>query len=103
MAEPLTREQVLKVARLSRLALPEEKVDLFAQQLADILGYVEQIAELDVEGVEPMAHPGDLRNRLDEDEVGSSLSREDALRNAPQSRDGFLVVPKVLGGEGAEP
>jgi len=97
----LDRAQVEKVARLARLRLDESTIETFRGQLATILGHIDLIAELDVEGVEPMAHPSELVDRLDDDEIGPALSREQVLHNAPVARDGFIVVPKVLGG-GAE-
>lgn len=95
----LDEKQVRKVARLSRLALDDEAIHLFADQLSSILGHIERLNSLDVEGVEPMAHPLPLNNRLADDEPTEGLPVEVLLRNAPATEGPFIAVPKVLGGE----
>ncbi|MFN4242713.1 MAG: Asp-tRNA(Asn)/Glu-tRNA(Gln) amidotransferase subunit GatC [Tepidisphaerales bacterium] len=95
----ITPEQVRHVAKLSRLALPEHKVDYFAGQLGAILGYVGQLGEVDMSGVEPMAHATGLVNVMREDEVRPSLPVEVVLANAPESDPPFFKVPKVLGAD----
>ena len=89
----ITREQVLHIARLSRLALTEDEIERFSGQLSAILDAVGTVAELDLEGVEPTAHPLDLVNVLGDDVPRPSLTVEDALANAPDSEDGFFGVP----------
>jgi aspartyl-tRNA(Asn)/glutamyl-tRNA(Gln) amidotransferase subunit C len=89
----ITREQVLHVARLARLALSEEEVARFQEQLSAILEAVGKVSELDLEGIEPTSHPLDVVNVLAEDEPRPSLAREDALANAPDPEDGFFGVP----------
>ncbi len=91
----ITREQVLHVARLARLALSEEEVERFGEQLSAILEAVGKVSELDLEAVEPTSHPLDLVNVFGEDEPRPSLEREDALANAPDPEDGFFGVPAV--------
>ena len=99
MAEATDRldaAEVRKVAKLGRLKLAEADVQRYATQLTAILGYVAQLKEVDVTGVEPMAHPLPLKNVLREDRVTESLPVEAVLANAP-ARDGeFFAVPKVL-------
>jgi aspartyl-tRNA(Asn)/glutamyl-tRNA(Gln) amidotransferase subunit C len=89
----ITREQVLHVARLARLELSEEEVARFQEQLSAILEAVGKVSELDLEGVEPTSHPLALVNVLAEDEPRPSLSREEALANAPDPEDGAFGVP----------
>jgi aspartyl-tRNA(Asn)/glutamyl-tRNA(Gln) amidotransferase subunit C len=89
------REEVLHVAKLARLALSDEEVERFRGQLSAILEAVGKIAELDLDGVPPTSHPLDLVNVLAEDEPGPSLSREEALANAPDPDGGFFGVPPV--------
>ena len=89
----ITREQVLHVARLARLALSDEEMERFQEQLSAILEAVGKVSELDLEGVEPTSHPLDVVNVFDEDEPRPSLSRDDALRNAPYPEGGFFGVP----------
>ena len=91
----ISREEVLHVARLARLALTEEEVERFRDQLSAILEEVGKVSELDLEGVPPTSHPLDLVNVFAEDEPRPSLSREDALANAPDPEGGFFGVPPV--------
>jgi len=83
----ISREEVLHVARLARLALSEEELARFSDQLSAILEAVGKVAELDLSGVEPTAHPLDLVNVWAEDEPKPCLSVDQALANAPD-RDG---------------
>ena len=91
----ITREDVLHVARLARLELEGDEVERMREQLSAILEAVGKVAELDLEGVEPTAHPLDLVNVLAEDEPRPSLPREEALADAPDPEDGFFGVPAV--------
>jgi aspartyl-tRNA(Asn)/glutamyl-tRNA(Gln) amidotransferase subunit C len=91
----ITRENVVHVARLARLELSEEELERMRVQLSAILEAVGKVSELDLEGVEPTAHPLDLVNVLAEDEPRPSVPREDALANAPDPEDGFFGVPAV--------
>jgi len=83
----ISRDEVLHVARLARLALSEEERERFSEQLSAILDAVGKVAELDLSGVEPTAHPLDLVNVWAEDEPKPCLSVDEALANAPD-RDG---------------
>jgi len=83
----ISRDDVLHVARLARLALSEEELERFSEQLSAILDAVGKVAELDLSGVEPTAHPLDLVNVWAEDEPKPCLSVDEALANAPD-RDG---------------
>lgn len=89
-------EQVRKVARLARLDLSDGDLAIMARQLTDILGYVDQLRELDTTGVEPMAHPLPLQNVFRADEPRPSLTVDAALRNAPNRSGDFFAVPAVL-------
>jgi aspartyl-tRNA(Asn)/glutamyl-tRNA(Gln) amidotransferase subunit C len=89
----ISRDEVLHVARLARLALTDEEVERLGAQLNAILAAVGKVAELDLEGVEPTAHPLDLVNIWAEDEPHESLSVEEALANAPDREQGFFKVP----------
>jgi aspartyl/glutamyl-tRNA(Asn/Gln) amidotransferase C subunit len=103
MPEPLSLEEVRHVARLARLRLDDEHLETYRSQLATVLDHISMLERLDVEGVEPMAHPLDVTNRLDADEVAPSMPVSDLLANAPSVESDFLAVPKVLadGGGGA--
>ena len=89
----ISRDEVLHVARLARLALSEEELERFSEQLSAILDAVGKVAELDLSGVEPTAHPLDVVNVWAEDEPRDSLSNDDALANAPDREAGFFRVP----------
>ena len=100
MADPnISPAQVRHVARLSRLALSEDELARFGAQLESILGYVAKIDQVDVTGVEPMAHAADLKNVLREDVVERVLPTEEVLQNAPETDGPFFKVPKVIGGD----
>jgi aspartyl-tRNA(Asn)/glutamyl-tRNA(Gln) amidotransferase subunit C len=89
----ISRDEVLHVARLARLALTDEEVERLGAQLNAILEAVGKVSELDLEGVEPTAHPLDVVNVWAEDEPRPSLPVEDALGNAPDREGGFFKVP----------
>ena len=84
------------VAHLARLHLSDEETKQFQPQLEHILGYVHQLSELDVDGVEPTAQAFPLNNVLRRDEVRPSMDRDKALANAPVERQGQFVVPKII-------
>jgi aspartyl-tRNA(Asn)/glutamyl-tRNA(Gln) amidotransferase subunit C len=90
-------EDVKKVALLSRLELNEEELQTMTSQMAAILDYVEQLQELDTDGVEPMAHAIEMRNVFRDDVATPSLPREQALANAPDQDGEFYRVPAILG------
>jgi aspartyl-tRNA(Asn)/glutamyl-tRNA(Gln) amidotransferase subunit C len=84
------------VANLARINLTAEEKARFASQLGDVLTYIAQLNEVNVEGVEPTAHAFPVVNVWAADVAEPGLSVEDALRNAPQKRDNMFVVPKVV-------
>jgi aspartyl-tRNA(Asn)/glutamyl-tRNA(Gln) amidotransferase subunit C len=89
----ISREQVLHVARLARLDVPEAEIETVQRQLGDILEAVSKVAELNLADVPPTSHPLDLVNVWDEDVPRPSLGREDALANAPDPAEGAFRVP----------
>jgi len=89
----ISRDEVLHVARLARLALTDEEVERLGGQLSAILEAVSKVSELDLGGVEPTAHPLDLVNVWAEDEPRPSLPVDEALANAPDREAGFFRVP----------
>lgn len=94
---PISREQVEKVSLLGRLLLSDDELDKMTGQLSDILEYMGLLAEVDTEGVEPMAHALDISDVFRDDEVRPSLDREAALAVAPHHDDECYLVPAVLG------
>jgi aspartyl-tRNA(Asn)/glutamyl-tRNA(Gln) amidotransferase subunit C len=92
----LSAEQVRWVAHLARLRLDEEEVQTFTRQLSQIVDYVAQLAEVDTEGIEPLAHALDIANVFRADEPAPSLPAAEALANAPRRQQNFFSVPAVL-------
>ena len=95
----ITRNEVLHVARLARLALSEEEIERLTEQLGAILEAVGKVAELDLTDVPPTSHPLDLVNVARADEAQPSLPRAEALANAPDVEGGFFKVPPAIGAE----
>ncbi len=95
----ITPEDVQYVAGLAQLILDEETQAHMARDLADILTYIEKLNELNTDGIEPMMHVLDMRNVYREDEVGTCLTREQAMSNAPAGDGDYFIVPQILDGE----
>lgn len=89
-------EQVRHIAGLARIAMSEEEIARLAPELNNILGWVEQLGEVDTDGVEPLATVIDQKLRLREDAVTEGDQRDDVLANAPAPQHGFFGVPKVI-------
>jgi len=98
MPSTLTSADVLRIAELARLELSDAEVELFSRQITDILGYAEQVRDVDTSGVSPTSHPLDVHAAWREDREQPPLDRVAALANAPDAdRDaGVFKVPKVL-------
>ena len=91
------KSTVVRIAQLARIRIPEEELDALAAELSNILGWVEQLNEVDTEGVAPMSsviEGMELRPR--KDQVTDGDCRDAVLSNAPETTDGFFVVPKVI-------
>ena len=93
----LTRADVEKVSLLARLSLSPAELDTMTAQLVAVVGYVEQLNELNVEGVEPMAHAVPTSHVFRDDVVRPSADRAEILSNAPHADGEFYLVPAVLG------
>ena len=89
-------EQVRHVARLARLALGDDEIDRMVPELNNILAWVEQLAEVDTDGVAPLTAVIDQKLRLRDDVVNDGGIRDDVLANAPEAQHGFFAVPKVI-------
>lgn len=92
----LSEKDVQYVAKLSRLEITSEETAKYTQQLANILGYVEQLNKLDTANVEPLTHPLDVKNVFRPDEVRPSLTQSEVLSNAPEPQSGHFKVPKIM-------
>jgi len=92
----VTKEDVRKVARLSRIAVEEGRLETLAGELNGILGWIDQLNEVDVEGVEPMTSVVETVMPMRADIVTDGDKVDEILANAPKSDDGFFVVPKAV-------
>ena len=92
----IDRETARRVAHLARIEVAESDLDHVAKELSSILGWIDQLAAVDVEGVEPTAAVMPMPLRWREDVVTDGGYRERVLANAPETRDGFFAVPKVV-------
>ena len=90
------KNTVRKVARLARIAVPEERLESIARELNGILAWIEQLNEVNVDGVEAMTTPVAMTLPMREDVITDGGIQEQVLANAPRSEDGFFVVPKVV-------
>ena len=97
----ITREQVDRIAELSRLSLSADEAEAMERDLARILDYVADLQELDTEGVEPTAHAIDLATPVRADVAAVPMDPERAVANAPEAAGTAFVVPKVIDEEGS--
>ena len=93
----LTREEVLKIAKLSKLSFEEKEIEKFQIELNDILGYIDMLNEVDTSKVEPLVYINDVVNNFREKEEKTSLEITKVWLNAPESAENAIVVPKVVG------
>jgi len=93
----ISRAEVEKVSLLGRLLLSEEELDKMTSQLSEILSYMDLLAEVDTDQIEPMAHALDVSDVFRDDRARPSLQREQALANAPHRDRECYLVPAVLG------
>jgi aspartyl-tRNA(Asn)/glutamyl-tRNA(Gln) amidotransferase subunit C len=92
----VTSEQVRHIANLARISMSEEELERLVPELNNILGWVEQLGEVDTEGVEPLTAVIEQKLRLREDQVTDGNCRDEILANAPDAEHGFFAVPKVI-------
>ena len=93
----LSADEVRKVADLARLELSDADVEIMARQLSAIVDYINQLQQVNTDGVEPLAHALDLHDVFRADVPAPSLSEDEALANAPARRGNFYSVPAVFG------
>jgi len=89
-------EQVRHIAKLARIAMSEDEIERLVPELNNILGWVEQLGEVNTDGVEPLTAVIDLKLRLRDDVVNDGNIRDAVLANAPEAQHGFFAVPKVI-------
>ena len=93
----LTKEEVLKIAKLSKLSFEEAEIEKFQVELNDILKYIDMLNEVDTSEVQALVHINDVVNNFREKEEKASIEIEKVLLNAPESAENAIVVPKVVG------
>ncbi|MBT8408720.1 MAG: Asp-tRNA(Asn)/Glu-tRNA(Gln) amidotransferase subunit GatC [Alphaproteobacteria bacterium] len=89
-------ETARRVAKLARIKVEEDALPALAQEFNTILGFIEQLNEVDIEGVEPMTSVTPMRLKRRKDEVTDGDMPDKVLSNAPDAREGFFAVPKVV-------
>jgi aspartyl-tRNA(Asn)/glutamyl-tRNA(Gln) amidotransferase subunit C len=92
----IDKDTARRVAHLARIAVPEGELERVAAELSGILGFMEQLREVDVDGVEPMTSVTPMALPMREDRVTEGDQRDRILANAPDARRGFFAVPKVV-------
>ncbi len=92
----ISKQEVIDTAELARLEFNESNLEKFTEQLGRILEYIEDLNELNTDGIEPTSHVLELTTPLREDRVNQLITVEQALQNAPEKDEDFLVVPKVI-------
>lgn len=92
----IDREVVEKVAALARLKIPEENMEQMAQELTEILSFMEKLNDVDTTDVEPLIYINEDSNRWRDDESATVLTTEQGMMNAPARSDNYFVVPKIL-------
>lgn len=92
----ITKDEVEHIGWLSRISLTEEEAVKYATELSTVLDYFNQLDEVDTSGVDPTYHVADLMNVFREDEVAPSLPQEDVLRNADESKEGYIKGPRIM-------
>jgi aspartyl-tRNA(Asn)/glutamyl-tRNA(Gln) amidotransferase subunit C len=92
----VTSQQVRHIAKLARIAMSDDELERLVPELNNILGWVEQLSEVNTDGVEPLTAVIDQELRLRDDEVNDGNIRDEVLVNAPEAQHGFFAVPKVI-------
>ncbi|MBL27711.1 MAG: Asp-tRNA(Asn)/Glu-tRNA(Gln) amidotransferase GatCAB subunit C [Rhodospirillaceae bacterium] len=92
----LDKSTVARIANLARIEVPESDLEPLAGELSSILTWIEQLSEVDVEGVQPMTSVAPMNLKQREDEVTDGGRAADVVANAPETVDGYFLVPKVI-------
>jgi len=92
----IDKDTAAKVAKLARIRVEDDALPALAQEFNDILGFIEQLNEVDVDGIEPMTSVTPMRLKRRDDTVTDGDQQDKVLSNAPDAREGFFAVPKVV-------
>ncbi len=94
----LTKEDVLKLAKLARIEYKDEEVEKMQKELNDIFNHIDKLNEVNTDNIKPLIQINSDILELREDEIKVSLSQKEAMKNSPETLEGLLIVPKVVGG-----
>ncbi len=92
----ISKEIVLKTAKLARIYIPEEKVNLYTEEISKIVDLIDKLNEINTENVEPLVNVDEFSIECQEDEITAGNCAEQILKNAPKEKLGYFVVPKVI-------
>lgn len=92
----ISKEEIKHMAELSKIDFSEEELDNFTKELSNILEYVNQLQEIDIEGVEPTYDVSSKIQLLREDNIKESLPREEVLKNTPEKQYGYFKLPRIM-------
>ena len=92
----MTKKEILKLAQTASLSLTDSEIEAFTQDLDKMIGFAEQLEELDTSGVEDIKNDDGLYNVFRKDEIKPSMAKEELLANAPQQKNGSFFVPQVV-------
>jgi aspartyl-tRNA(Asn)/glutamyl-tRNA(Gln) amidotransferase subunit C len=93
---PVTKEDIIRTANLARLRLSEEELEAMTSTLSKVFQYIDQLHEVDTEGVEPLHHVLDMHNVMDDDVPHQCFTREEALEGAPDRTEEYFRLPRVV-------
>ena len=92
----IDKKLVKKIANLSKINIEEKNVDKFAKELSNIISWVEKLNEVDTKNISPTTNPSDIKIPFRKDEINDGKIEEKILKNAPEKKAGYFVVPKVV-------
>ena len=90
------KDTVAGIAKLARIKVDDAQQEALTEELSNILGWIDELGELDTEGVQPMTSVVEVQHSLRKDAVKDGDRQEDILKNAPESKQGYFVVPRVV-------
>lgn len=92
----ISKEEVQKIAKLSKLKLSDKEIDLYSKQMSQIIDYVSQLNNVDTSNIKPLSSVIDNNNVIRKDNIKPSLDKSITLKNAPESDEEFIYVPKII-------
>ena len=92
----IDKKLVKKIATLSRVKIEEKEIEKISKELSEIITWVEKLNEVDTNNVTPVANPSDIKKPFRKDEINDGKIEEKILKNAPEKKAGYFVVPKVV-------